>query len=103
MQIERLSLRQLAAGLDKGEFSALEAAQALLARIAASDLNAFIDVRPELTLEQARDADRRRAAGERGPLLGVPVAHKDIFATRGWRSTAGSRMLADYVSPFDAT
>jgi aspartyl-tRNA(Asn)/glutamyl-tRNA(Gln) amidotransferase subunit A len=101
--IDSLSLRELAAGLDRGEFSAAELARDFLARIEASGLNAFIDVQPELTLAQADDADRRRAGGERGPLLGVPVAHKDIFVTRGWRSTAGSRMLADYVSPFDAT
>ena len=103
MGIDSLSLRELAAGLDRGEFSAAELARDFLARIEASGLNAFIDVQPELTLAQADDADRRRAGGERGPLLGVPVAHKDIFVTRGWRSTAGSRMLADYVSPFDAT
>ena len=97
-----MGLAQLRRALDAGETSAEALAGAYLERIAASDLNAFIDVRPELTLAQAREADRRRAAGERGPLLGVPVAHKDIFVTRGWRSTAGSRMLADYVSPFDA-
>ena len=103
MGIESLSLGELAAGLDRGEFSAVELSRAFLSRIEASGLNAFIDVRPELTLAQADEADRRRAGGERGPLLGVPIAHKDIFVTRGWRSTAGSRMLADYVSPFDAT
>ncbi len=97
------SLAELADGLADGRFSAVELAQACLHRIASSRLNAFIDVKPELTLEQARAADSRLAAGERGPLLGVPIAHKDIFVTRGWRSTAGSRMLADYVSPFDAT
>ncbi|MFZ9678808.1 MAG: Asp-tRNA(Asn)/Glu-tRNA(Gln) amidotransferase subunit GatA, partial [Quisquiliibacterium sp.] len=98
----RMSLPALAQGLEKGEFSAVEVAGAYLERIQASDLNAFIDVRPELTLAQAERADQRRAAGERGSMLGVPVAHKDIFVTRGWRSTAGSKMLADYVSPFDA-
>ncbi len=96
------SLRALAGLLDRGEASALELAEDRLARIAASDLNAFIDVQPELTRAQARAADARRAAGERGALLGVPLAHKDIFVTRGWRSTAGSRMLEHYVSPFDA-
>jgi len=103
MGIGTLSLREIAAGLDRGEFLAVEVAGERLERIAASPLNAFIDVQPQLTLAQAAEADRRRAAGERGPLLGVPIAHKDIFVTRGWRSTAGSRMLADYVSPFDAT
>jgi len=101
--IERRTAAELAAGLAEGEFSAVELARHFLARIEASELNAFIDVQPELTLEQARAADERLAAGERGPLLGVPLAHKDIFVTRGWRSTAGSRMLADYRSPFDAT
>jgi aspartyl-tRNA(Asn)/glutamyl-tRNA(Gln) amidotransferase subunit A len=99
----RASLRQLAALLERGEASALELATDCLARISASDLNAFIDVQPELTLAQARAADERRARGERGALLGVPLAHKDIFVTRGWRSTAGSKMLERYVSPFDAT
>jgi len=103
MDIASFSAARIAAGLRQREFSALEAADAFLARIAASPLNAFIDVQPELTRAQAREADRRLAAGEQGPLLGVPVAHKDIFVTRGWRSTAGSRMLAGYVSPFDAT
>ena len=97
------SLRTLAARLERGEASALELADDYLARIAASDLNAFIDVQPGMTREQARAADARRARGERGALLGVPLAHKDIFVTRGWRSTAGSKMLEHYVSPFDAT
>ena len=102
MSVDFQPLRQLAAGLEQGSVTAVDLARRSLERIAASDLNAFIDVRPETSLEQARAADRRRAAGERGPLLGIPVAHKDIFVTRDWRSTAGSRMLADYVSPFDA-
>ena len=102
MDIASFTVRRIRQGLDAREFSAVEVADAYLARIAASPLNAFIDVRPESTRAQAREADRRLAAGESSPLLGVPVAHKDIFVTRGWRSTAGSRMLADYVSPFDA-
>ncbi len=92
----------LTAALAAGRVSAVELAQASLDRLQASRLNAFIDVQPELTLAQAREADARRARGEAGPLLGIPLAHKDISATRGWRSTAGSRMLASYVSPFDA-
>ncbi len=96
------SVAQLHQSLQAREVSAEALAQHFLGRIEASRLNAFIDVRPDLTLAQARAADERLARGERGPLLGVPIAHKDIFVTRGWRSTAGSRMLADYVSPFDA-
>jgi aspartyl-tRNA(Asn)/glutamyl-tRNA(Gln) amidotransferase subunit A len=82
--------------------SARELAQSSLDRIASSKLNAFIDVRPDLTLAQADAADKLIASGQAGPLTGVPMAHKDIFVTTGWRSTAGSKMLKDYVSPYDA-
>ncbi len=102
MSVERSSLRALGERLERAELSSVELAQEFLRRIAASELNAFIDVQPERTLAQARDADERRARGERAPLLGIPLAHKDIFATRGWRSTAASKMLENYVSPFDA-
>ena len=97
-----MSVAEMSSGLRAGRFSARELAGHFLARIPASGLNAFIDMQPERTLAQAAAADQRLAAGETGALLGIPVAHKDIFVTRGWRSTAGSRMLADYVSPFDA-
>jgi len=90
--------------LEDRKVSAVELANVFLARIERyRGLNAFLDVRPELTLQQARAADARRARGERGALLGMPIAHKDIFVTRGWASTAGSRMLEGYLSPFDAT
>jgi aspartyl-tRNA(Asn)/glutamyl-tRNA(Gln) amidotransferase subunit A len=90
--------------LEDRQVSAVELANVFLARIERyRGLNAFLDVRPELTLRQARAADARRARGERGALLGMPIAHKDIFVTRGWASTAGSRMLEGYLSPFDAT
>ena len=90
--------------LEDRQVSAVELANVFLARIERyRGLNAFLDVRPELTLQQARAADARRARGERGALLGMPIAHKDIFVTRGWASTAGSRMLEGYLSPFDAT
>ncbi|AOY92084.1 aspartyl/glutamyl-tRNA amidotransferase subunit A [Cupriavidus sp. USMAA2-4] len=98
------SLRQLSDALAARTVSAEELAREYLARIErAGALNAFVDVNPELTLAQARAADERRARGEAGALTGVPIAHKDVFVTRGWRATAGSRMLADYESPFDAT
>jgi aspartyl-tRNA(Asn)/glutamyl-tRNA(Gln) amidotransferase subunit A len=84
--------------------SAVELAQQALALTESHKrLHAFLDVQPELTLAQARVADARIAAGNAGSLTGVPIAHKDIFVTRGWKSTAGSKMLANYVSPFDAT
>ncbi len=98
------SLTELRAALDAKECSAVELAQTYLQRIdAARSLNAFIQVDPELTLAQAKAADARLANGNAGPLTGLPVAHKDVFVTRGWRSTAGSKMLENYESPFDAT
>ncbi|WMW81089.1 Asp-tRNA(Asn)/Glu-tRNA(Gln) amidotransferase subunit GatA [Undibacterium cyanobacteriorum] len=97
------TLKHLSAMLQNKEVSATELAQHYLTRIANSPLNAFTHVDPQLTLAQAQAADQRRANGDQSPLLGVPVAHKDIFVTRDWRSTAGSRMLENYVSPFDAT
>ncbi|SNS17265.1 aspartyl/glutamyl-tRNA(Asn/Gln) amidotransferase subunit A [Noviherbaspirillum humi] len=97
------TLKQLSALLQSRQVSAAELAQAYLARIRQSDLNAFIHVDEALTLEQAAQADARLAAGDATALTGIPIAHKDIFVTRGWHSTAGSKMLAGYGSPFDAT
>ena len=99
-----MSVAALSRLLAAREVSAEELANLCLARIERHrDLNAFIDVRPEVTLRQARAADARRAAGQATPLTGVPVAHKDIFVTRDFASTAASKMLAGYMSPFDAT
>jgi aspartyl-tRNA(Asn)/glutamyl-tRNA(Gln) amidotransferase subunit A len=89
--------------LHEKKISAEELAQLYLARIGRSDLNAFLHVDQELTLQQARAADQRLAQNDSTPLTGVPIAHKDIFVTRGWRATAGSKMLENYTSPFDAT
>ena len=97
------TIKELSTLLHGKEISATELATHFLDRIEASDLNAFLHVDRALTLAQAADADSRLAAGNAHPLTGVPIAHKDIFVTRNWRSTAGSKMLADYVSPFDAT
>ena len=95
----------LARALAARDVSAEELARHHLDRIAAQDaaLGCFLSVIPEATLEQARAADARLAAGERTPLLGVPIAHKDIFVTQAWPSTAGSRMLAGHRSSFDST
>ncbi|RKP59360.1 Asp-tRNA(Asn)/Glu-tRNA(Gln) amidotransferase subunit GatA [Pararobbsia silviterrae] len=98
------SLTALRTALDTRQVSAVELAQESLAAIeAARELNAFIDVNPEPTLAAAKAADARLARGESGPLVGLPIAHKDVFVTRDWRSTAGSKMLDSYRSPFDAT
>jgi len=93
----------LRAALIKRDLSAVELAQSALAAIEShKSLNAFLHVDADLTLAQAKVADAQIAQGRAASLAGVPVAHKDLFVTRGWRTTAASRMLADYVSPFDA-
>jgi aspartyl-tRNA(Asn)/glutamyl-tRNA(Gln) amidotransferase subunit A len=99
------TLTQLAAGLRARSFSSVELVTALLARIerAQGSLNAFISVTREPALAAAAAADRALAAGSGGALTGVPIAHKDIFCTQGVRTTCGSRMLENFVSPYDAT
>ena len=102
------SLTELRAALDARDTSAVELAEHHLQRIeAATALNAFISVDREATLAAARAADVRLGNGEGAAtgaaLLGIPLAHKDVFVTRDWPSTAGSRMLETYRSPFDAT
>ena len=99
-----LTVAQLAAKLRAREVSAVEVARHFLARVKTHEsLGAFLAMNEEATLAQARAADGRVAAGEVAPLLGVPLAHKDIFVTRDFPSTAGSKMLHGYQSPFDAT
>ena len=97
------TLKQLSTLLQKKDISATELAKGYLERIRASQLNAFLHVNEDLTLQQAAKADQRLAAGDVTPLTGIPIAHKDIFVTHGWHSTAGSKMLSGYDSPFDAT
>ena len=99
------TIAELSAALQAGEFSALELTQHLLARIEArnGDVNAFITVTPELALEAAKAADAARARGEAGPLTGIPIAHKDLFCTDGVRTSCGSKMLDNFISPYDAT
>lgn len=102
-ELHNMSVAQLAAALRAGEFSAQDVARHFLARIHASTLGAFLAVDDEATLEQARAADALLAAGKAPALAGVPIAHKDIFVTREWPTTAGSRMLEGYRSPFEST
>lgn len=99
------SLTELAAALARGETSSVALTEAALARVDAMDgaLNSFISVDTEGALEEARAADARIARGDAGPLTGIPIAHKDIFCTRGLRTSCGSRMLDSFVPPYDAT
>ena len=98
------SLQQLAADLAAKKFSSVELCSAFLDRIAALNpkLNAYITIDRERTLAQARVADERRARGDAGPLTGVPLAHKDIFCAQGWRTSCGSKMLDNFIAPYDA-
>lgn len=98
------SLKELSRNLDEKKISSVELTQAYLARIEAHNetLNAYISVDPDKSLAQARAADSRRAAGNAQTLTGIPIAHKDIWCAKGWRTTCGSRMLSNFVSPYDA-
>jgi aspartyl-tRNA(Asn)/glutamyl-tRNA(Gln) amidotransferase subunit A len=103
-ELHDLTVAQLATKLRQKEVSAVEAARHFLARGKRhGDLGAYLATDEDVTLAQAAAADRRIAAGEAAPLLGVPIAHKDIFVTKDFPSTAGSKMLEGYRSPFDAT
>ena len=99
------SITELSAALHAGSVSSVELTGAYLDRIGRfdADLNAYITVTPERALAQAAAADARLASGDAGPLCGIPIAHKDIFCTAGVRTTCGSRMLDQFVSPYDAT
>jgi aspartyl-tRNA(Asn)/glutamyl-tRNA(Gln) amidotransferase subunit A len=105
MALHEKTVSELAAGLEAGDFSSVELTEALLGRIAAQDdkLNAMITVTGDQALATAAQADAARAAGKGGPLNGIPLIHKDIFCTRGVRTSCGSRMLDNFISPYDAT
>src|SRR6266404_79093 len=103
--LHTLSIGELGRSLSSGEISSVELTRLFLARIERLNpaLNALITLTAEQALLAAAAADRRRAAGEKGPLLGIPLIHKDIFCTDGVRTSCGSRMLDNFVAPYDAT
>ena len=101
--LHQLSVKALADLLKSGQVSAVEVATRFLARTGGNPHNAFLDIDSEVTLAQARASDAKLADGTAGPLEGVPVAHKDVFVTRDFVTTAGSKILSGYRSPFDAT
>ena len=98
------SLKQLSEQLAGKKVSSVELTQLYLARIAELNpaLNAYITINPEMSLAQAREADAMRASGKAQPLTGIPIAQKDIFCAKGWRTTCGSKMLHNFISPYDA-
>ena len=105
MSVHGKTVAELAAGLRNKDFSSVELTKLYLDRIEASQpvLNAFVSVTRDAALAAAAAADRALAAGKAQPLTGIPLAHKDIFCTDGVRTTCGSRMLDNFVAPYDAT
>src|SRR5687768_14455520 len=105
MSLHDSTAAELGRGLAARQYSSVEVTRHFLDRIgrANASLNAFVTVTAERALEDARRADARIARGEGGPLTGVPLAHKDIFCTSGILTSCGSRMLANFVAPYDAT
>src|ERR1700676_4064881 len=103
--LHNLFIGELAERLRKRQISSVELTRHFLARIERLNpaLNALITLTAEAALQSAQAADRRLAAGERGRLLGIPLIHKDIFCTDGVRTSCGSRMLDNFVAPYDAT
>ncbi|HUT41705.1 MAG TPA: Asp-tRNA(Asn)/Glu-tRNA(Gln) amidotransferase subunit GatA [Gammaproteobacteria bacterium] len=101
----RRSLTELAAGLRAGDFSSVELTRDCLDRVGRLDaaLNCFVTVTEAQALEAAHAADARLRAGDAGPLTGIPFAHKDIFCTKGVKTSCGSRMLDNFPAPYDAT
>jgi aspartyl-tRNA(Asn)/glutamyl-tRNA(Gln) amidotransferase subunit A len=99
------TVAELSAAMTSGDISSVELTQSYLDRIhkANDSLNAFITVCDDTALEQARVADKSRAQGNQNPLLGIPLAHKDIFCTSGIKTTCGSKMLHNFISPYNAT
>lgn len=97
------TIKAISTLLKDKKVSATELATDYLNKIEQSNLNAFLHIDRELTLTQAKAADQRIADNNTTVLTGVPIAHKDLFVTKGWKTTAGSKMLENYVSPFDAT
>ncbi|KAA0445174.1 MAG: Asp-tRNA(Asn)/Glu-tRNA(Gln) amidotransferase subunit GatA [Candidatus Thioglobus sp.] len=97
------TIAQLSQGLKNRDFSSVELTQHYLQRINSSNLNAFISVTADLAIEQARAADDKIAQGKANILTGIPYAHKDIFCTNGVKTSAGSKMLDNFIAPYDAS
>lgn len=105
MNHKHLTITQALEGLQKKQFTSVELTEMYLARMKAveSKVKAYVTITEEEALQQAKDADKKRAAGHDAPLLGVPISIKDNFSTNGIRTTASSKVLDQYIPPYDAT
>ena len=105
MTVNPMTINDIRQGLACGQFSSVEITRDYLARIAQHNpvLNCFISVTEDLALQQAAAADTRLAQGKGGLLTGVPLAHKDLYCTDGVKTSCGSRMLDNFIAPYDAT
>lgn len=105
MDLHRLSLTQALEGLQKGDFSSVDLTTACLEQIKKfnKEINAYITICEKEALEEAQEADDGRVSGEEAPLLGIPISVKDNFCTEGIRTTAASKVLDDFVPPYNAT
>lgn len=102
--MHKKSLTELHNALINKKLSSVELAELFIKRIYSNrHLNSFIQTNSDITIKYAKIADKKLASGKIGPLIGIPVAHKDVFVTREWNSTAGSNILKNYISPFNAT
>jgi len=103
MEFHQLTLKELQMGLREKKFSSVELTNHFIKRARNSDLNAFITITDDLAIEQAKKADSLIATGQLNDLTGIPYAHKDIFCTLGVKTSAGSKILDPFISPYDAT
>jgi len=103
MEFHQFTLKELQKGLSTKEFSSVELTSHFIKRIQNSELNAFITITDDLALEQAKKADTIITSGKMNDLTGIPYAHKDIFCTEGVKTSAGSKILDPFISPYDAT
>jgi len=102
MEFHQLTLKELQKGLSNKDFSSVELTSHFIKRVQNSELNAFITITDDLALEQAKKADTIIASGKMNDLTGIPYAHKDIFCTLGVKTSAGSKILDPFISPYDA-
>jgi len=103
MEFHQLTLKELQKGLSNKEFSSVDLTNHFIRRVQNSELNAFITITNDLALEQAKKADSIIASGKMRDLTGIPYAHKDIFCTLGVKTSAGSKILDSFISPYNAT